>query len=200
MGTLSRATAQQVEAEIDTPEADQGDLDPTLMISKKDEERFLEKVDKNGPIIRLELGPCWLWTDHRDRKGYGRIKINGQTRFAHHIALELVGFIIPAEFLQVRHLCHNPPCCRPSHLKIGTSQDDADDRTSAGRQARGECHGSAKLDPTSVREIRALYQPGVRGRSCGDLAKKFGVSKPNVYRIIHGETWKHIKSTLAPEP
>ncbi len=40
MGTLSRATAQQVEAEIDTPEADQGDLDPTLMISKKDEERL----------------------------------------------------------------------------------------------------------------------------------------------------------------
>jgi hypothetical protein len=101
-------------------------------------ERYWSQVDKDGPVVRLGLGPCWLWTGYRDEKGYGQIEVNGRTRWAHHIALELVGFIIPAEFLQVRHLCHTPPCCRPSHLKIGTPQEDADDKVSAGRQARGE--------------------------------------------------------------
>jgi hypothetical protein len=41
-------------------------------------------------------------------------------------------------------------------------------------------------------EIRALYQPGVRGRSYGALAKQFGVTKVNIYYIVSGKIWKRV--------
>src|SRR5712691_2773604 len=44
--------------------------------------RFWPKVNKNGPIIRPALGPCWLWIGARDRKDYGLIKVNGRSRRA----------------------------------------------------------------------------------------------------------------------
>jgi hypothetical protein len=56
---------------------------------------------------------CWLWTGSRNRQGYGTIWVNGRHRQATHIVLELAGFLIPPEGLQVRHaVCDNPPCCR----------------------------------------------------------------------------------------
>src|SRR5438105_526870 len=33
-------------------------------------DRFWEKVRKDGPIIRPELGKCWLWIGTKNRKGY----------------------------------------------------------------------------------------------------------------------------------
>lgn len=33
------------------------------------EQRFWAKVDKNGPVVRPELGPCWIWTGNRDPWG-----------------------------------------------------------------------------------------------------------------------------------
>jgi hypothetical protein len=157
-------------------------------------EWFWEQVDKNGPVRAHcpELGPCWPFTGYRDELGYGRLRINGRKQLAHHVALELTGFIIPAEFLQVLHRCDNPPCCRPSHLRIGTSQDDADDKVSKERQARGEGNGNAELTDALVQEILALHQPGVRGRGCKAIAKQFGVGKTTINHIVTGRTWKHI--------
>jgi DNA-binding XRE family transcriptional regulator len=149
----------------------------------------LSQVNKNGPIIRLELGPCWLWTGYRNEDGYGQIEVNGRQRPAHQIALELVGWIVPAEFLQVLHRCDNPPCVNPAHLRIGTAQDDADDRVSKGRQLRGECNGRAKLTQAVVDEIRRLYSAG--GWTKSALAKRFGVSDVTIGNIIAGRTWKH---------
>jgi hypothetical protein len=78
------------------------------MITKKDEERFWGRVDKNGPTVRPGLGPCWLWNGGRGRKGYGRIKLNGRWRPATHVALELAGYFILFEGLEVLHRCDNP--------------------------------------------------------------------------------------------
>ncbi len=133
---------------------------------------------------------CWPWTGDRDRKGYGRIKVNGRWRQATHIALELSGFIIPAEFLQVRHyVCDNPPCCRPSHLTIGTPQDDRNDQISKGRQARGNRLPQAKLQNgyATADEIRRLYTAG--GITQKTLAQQFGIHPATIRRILRGETW-----------
>jgi hypothetical protein len=152
-------------------------------------ERLWSKVDKNGPVVRPQLGPCWLWTGYRDEKGYGWIETNGRNRPAHHVALELAGFIIPAEFLQVRHLCHNPPCVRVDHLKIGTPQDDANDKVAAGRQARGE-RVHSKLWQGAAGEIRRLYAAG--GISQRALAKQFGVTQASIGDIVLGKACRHI--------
>lgn len=41
--------------------------------------RFWTKVDKNGPTLQVDLGPCWVWTASRrrkrkDAKAYGGTK------------------------------------------------------------------------------------------------------------------------------
>jgi hypothetical protein len=134
---------------------------------------------------------CWPWTGYCNPEGYGRLTVNGRTRYAHHIALELVGFIVPAEFLQVRHLCHNRPCCRHDHLKIGTPQDDTDDKVSAGRQARGERFPQSKLNTTKILEIRSLYAAG--GITQEMLAQRYSVSQMVISRIVRGERWRHVE-------
>lgn len=157
---------------------------------------FYSCVDLNGPVVSPELGPCWLWLGCRTKDGYGQIRVNGRLRRATHIALELEGYyMISAAFgkRQVGHLCDTPGCVRVSHLKIWTAQDDADDKRSKGRQARGvvhgERHGSAKLNRGNVEEIRTLYQSGVRGRGYKALAKQFGVTRKTIWKIISGKTW-----------
>ena len=146
-------------------------------------ERFWSQVDKTTTPTG-----CWEWTGHRNARGYGRIRINGRRRYAHHVALELAGYIIPFKGLQVRHyICDNPPCCRPSHLRIGTRQEDRDDMTGKGRQARGERVASAKLQQENVDEIRSLYAAG--GISQRALAKRFGVSRKQISSIINGKAW-----------
>lgn len=81
-------------------------------------ERFWAKVDKSGPVPshRPELGSCWVWTVSRDRHGYGRIRIAGQSKFAHRVSLTIAGQILNDD-LVVDHLCRNASCVRTSHLE-----------------------------------------------------------------------------------
>jgi hypothetical protein len=116
-------------------------------------------------------------------------------RQAHKIALELTGWIIPFVGLVVLHLCDNPPCCRPSHLRIGTPDENNTDMFAKGRQARGERVASAKLRQVDVDEIRRLYAAG--GISKRALARQFRVHHSTIMAIITGETWAHVPATEA---
>jgi len=155
-------------------------------LTKEDEDRFWGKVD-----CTTTPDGCWEFTGCRhERDGYGLFSLNGRLRQATHIALELSGYLIPVEFLQVRHyVCDNPPCCRPSHLKIGTRQDNANDMTSKVRQARGERNGRAKLrGQKDADEIRHLYEVG--GISQRALGRQFGIGQARISKILRGEGWK----------
>ncbi len=90
------------------------------------EERFLSKVDKNGPVPgwRPDLGPCWVWTAARHSFGYGAFcPGNGDTVAAHRWSYEHFVGPIP-DGLEIDHLCRNPPCCRPDHLDPVTGYDN----------------------------------------------------------------------------
>ena len=54
---------------------------------------------------------------------------------------------------------------------------------------QGMRHGRAKLTDGKVRWLRQLY---ARGVPIGELAKRYGISKPVASNIIAGKTWKHI--------
>lgn len=54
---------------------------------------------------------------------------------------------------------------------------------------RGEKHASAKLTEDKVKGIRAMK---VAGRSLGQLAKEFNVSKGSIAAIVKRRTWTHI--------
>jgi hypothetical protein len=86
------------------------------------EERFWAKVDKNGPVVKSELGPCWLWTAGTTDGGYGKFNPTARrTVLAHRFSYELEIGPIP-DGLTLDHLCRNRPCVRASHLEPTTQR------------------------------------------------------------------------------
>lgn len=75
--------------------------------------RFWDKVNKYGPIPSHapNLGPCWIWTGAKDKKGYGQFRSGKVMVLAHRFIYEkLVGPIPPN--LQMDHICFNTSCVR----------------------------------------------------------------------------------------
>jgi hypothetical protein len=100
-------------------------------------ERFLAKVNKDGPIIREELGPCWIWIGAFPKVGgYGEIRAWGKTRKATRVSYELFNGHLPDDLVAC-HKCDNPPCVRPDHLWAGTHSENARDKFSKGRGRNG---------------------------------------------------------------
>lgn len=72
-------------------------------------------------------GGCWLWRGSVDRFKYGRIREGGKNIAAHRLGYMLAKGPIPEGKL-VLHQCHNTYCVNPDHLRIGTEQDNTNDR------------------------------------------------------------------------
>ena len=67
---------------------------------------------------------CKLWPGGKDKDGYGRVKIHGRDLFAHRIALEIkIGRKLNRDEVAM-HLCDNPPCFNPNHLKVGNAREN----------------------------------------------------------------------------
>ena len=106
------------------------------------EERFWSKVNKNGPIISVDLGPCWIWTGARNGTGkdrYGIFKFDtnpDRKMFAHRFAWFLAtgGWPYPCAL----HHCDNPLCVRFDHLWEGTHTDNRQDCIAKGRNWKGK--------------------------------------------------------------
>jgi len=83
------------------------------------EERFWEKVDKNGPmaVIRGVPSRCWMWTASLKSGGYGRFRVvSHKMDLAHRVSYDLTIDRIP-EDLELDHLCRNRGCVNPQHLE-----------------------------------------------------------------------------------
>jgi HNH endonuclease len=87
---------------------------------------------------------CWVWTGFRDRQGYGRYSAffgRGQRidfkahRFAWALCVD--GDLSRAERC-IDHLCDNPSCVRPDHLRMTTWRENLlrSENTQAGKHAR----------------------------------------------------------------
>lgn len=68
---------------------------------------------------------CITWTRCRTgSRGAGQVRIPlGKLVYVHRHVLNLLHGDVPAD-LEGIHLCDNPPCFRPSHLQIGTHQEN----------------------------------------------------------------------------
>ncbi len=160
-------------------------------------ERFWEKVDKNGPVLRPELGPCWIWTASLTRDGYGLIGAGGpgptpNLRRAHRVAWELEHGAIPDE-QQVCHRCDNRACVRHDHLFLGTNLENQADAKRKGRTRRGERQNKARLTESDVREIRQRYAEDSGWISVRLLARRFGVTPPQILKVARRQQWAHVE-------
>lgn len=144
----------------------------------------------NG-LDAAEEGQCWLWTRAQNGDGYGTLTINGRQAYAHRLAFELSGGVIPAG-LDVLHACDNPRCINPYHLSAGTRSKNMADCYARGRsrlpapRMNGESNGSAKLTASAVEEIRASV---ARGEVQRVIADRYGVSQTLVSAIKNGRVW-----------
>lgn len=133
---------------------------------------------------------CWLWTAGTNDKGYGKVKVEGRTVYAHRASW----FLKHGEWteLHLLHQCDTPSCVRPSHLREGTNYENVQDKMSKGRwkgsSLCGEKHPRAKLKDRTVRRIRELHGQGF---TQAHLAKRFRkVGRSQIQRIVSGENRK----------
>jgi len=131
---------------------------------------------------------CIEWTMSFDTCGYGHKKVNGVLKKAHRVAWETTYGSIP-KGMCVLHRCDNTACIRPSHLFLGTRDDNMKDRNRKGRQARGESHGNVKLTEAEVVAIRSSLSKGI---PYTDLAEIYRVSPPTIHNIWTRKIWRHI--------
>jgi hypothetical protein len=156
------------------------------------EDRFWEKVDKNGPIPEHcpNLGPCWLWMGSKSVFGYGTIHDPSSTRkggldATHRSSWRLHFGAIP-DGLKVLHKCDVPSCVNPAHLFLGTLKDNTQDMLAKGRHrlapnhSKGEKNPAAKLTEEQVATMRDDYAAGISRKQ---LAIKFKISRSMVYLI-----------------
>ncbi len=182
-----------------------------IKLTPSDEKRFWAKVNKNGPTQPHMESPCWEWTAHRAKHGYGMFRLGVKLILAHRIVWVLSYGSIPhdgsAHGICVCHKCDNRGCMNPEHLFLGTNADNMRDRDSKGRGKlpcgggyyarlypervpRGETNGMSKLTVAKVIEIRSIHAAG--GITLKELGARFGVPFNTVGDIVKRRTWTHV--------
>jgi hypothetical protein len=123
---------------------------------------------------------CWLWKGSISDKGYGCVHLSSprQKLYAHRLSWMAHFGPIP-DGLHVLHHCDNPPCVNPSHLFLGTHQDNMRDMVEKRRMVM-------KLMEADVLAIRASTQPNAV------LARQYGVSTSTICDIQKRRTWRHL--------
>lgn len=131
-----------------------------------------------------ESNTCWIWTGFIAKDGYGRFS----NKLAHRQAWELVNGSIPSSMI-ICHKCDNRRCVNPDHLFLGTDKSNAADKKRKNRSnvLRGEKCYKSKLTEEDVRNILSLCLN--TDLSWTYIAKKLGVRRASIYRIVHGLSW-----------
>lgn len=163
----------------------------SITLSEKDIARFWSKVKIGNP------DECWEWQGSLDMKGYGHFQIQTpnplgrESPRSHRVSYYIKNGDIPIGML-VCHKCDNPACVNPSHLFLGTADDNNKDRARKGRSAKGSQIHTSLLSEDKVFEIMKYKDSG---KSQRQIAKIFGVSHVAIGNIFRGATWRHLNNT-----
>lgn len=152
------------------------------------------KVSQRG------VDECWPWTGYVTKSGYGRTWIGDKGYYAHRViyALANPGLIErngPGDAHEdafVMHTCDNPGCCNPNHLKVGTHQDNMDDKVSKNRQKKwggGIRSPRAKLSAEDVQDIRIKKKAGATKNA---LALLYDVSVATISGACYGRHYQDV--------
>jgi hypothetical protein len=109
---------------------------------------------------------CWHWIGNITKSGYGRTWINDKGYYAHRVIFNLanpgmielkaptnkkdIGFLM--------HLCDNPICCNPSHLRVASLRENNIDMHEKGRvkHKTGGDHHRSVFTNAQIDEIMVL--------------------------------------------
>jgi hypothetical protein len=127
------------------------------------EERFWEKVNKDGPEVRSGLGKCWLWTGAKDSSGYGRHLYAGTKK--------------------------NNAQDRERRGRSNHATGDRHGTSTHPGLHRGKKNGRSKINEDIVMSIRGEVKAGTKKAS---LARLHGLSKTSIGHIVNGKLWGHL--------
>lgn len=89
----------------------------------------------------------------------------------------------------VRHKCDNPRCINPDHLEGGTQLDNVQDCIKRNRLGDsrnfGAANGRTLLTPGQVKLARALHIKGSKECGTAALARHFGISPSQMWRVVN---------------
>lgn len=133
-------------------------------------QRFFKNVGKRSN------DECWEWRGGRDQNGYGIIgkgKRHSGRWQAHRLSWTLYNGPIPMG-LVLDHICCNPPCVNPAHLRVCTQYENImySKCITALNAGKSECiHGHSFADAYIITN-RTTGQQSRKCRVCTKLAKK----------------------------
>lgn len=100
---------------------------------------------------------CWLWTGYIDKMGYGSFGYGHKPRLAHRVSLVIAGVnLLPG--MAVDHLCMNPRCVNPAHLRLVTPRVSSTENCNSPWVLNARKPACSKGHPFTP-ENTALYVP-----------------------------------------
>lgn len=152
--------------------------------AEEQDEFYIKKHQKRveNSSIKHPSG-CWIWQLSKDAS-YGISTLKGKTLFAHVLSWRFYknnGNPVP-ESKKVRHLCPVliPFCVNPSHLDIGTLEENANDRKVHGTALVSEKNPSYKYST----ELVLLVREKLLNYSLLDVCKELKNSHDLTYKQV----------------
>ena len=125
------------------------------------EERFIMRTAWDGS--------CLVWMGRKSRSGYGRMSIGSKNVAAHRYSWEIANGPIPAGMV-IDHICHNPACVLPEHLRIATTAENARNRKGTNMNNRSSGYRNVQWVPAKGKyRVRIRFEGKPYGGSHATL-------------------------------
>jgi hypothetical protein len=145
--------------------------------------RFFSKVNIKGE------DECWEWVGAKNKDYYGNFYYKSYiVELSHRISWRICYGKIPKDKEVIMHLCNNPSCVNPKHLKAGTHLENANQMLieRRGNKASGEDNGNSRYSYILINQIRSDFMKGLSPKQISD---KYKIPYGTIDHIIHNGTW-----------
>lgn len=152
------------------------------------EDMKISKYASRIKKIRYKINDnnCWICISHcLSKSGYPKLVRNGKYLRMNRYIYKLEKGDIKNNNV-VMHICDNPQCINPKHLKQGTVQENIDDRIKKGRGPLGTKNASSKLIKEDIIKIKN------DDRLCREIAKDYPVNFSTIAEIKRGDSWEWV--------
>ena len=122
---------------------------------------------------------CWNWKKSVTSAGYGQFTLNKKYWTTHRYVYTKCKGEIPKGFV-IRHICHNPKCCNPDHLAVGTSRDNYFDSIEKHRKANEK---KRKKWIIKDKEYSTLREAAAATKLCQSIILKYVDPETRIFNV-----------------